>query len=151
MLGTMPDAKGDRYCTCLYYSANALARTITRIAEEEFAITGLAPSHAFILMAVNEKPGIQPKDVSGIMHLTPSTVTRLVDKLVAQGYIVRQAVGKGVELSPTRKARAVYPRIRKAWMNLYRRYTGVLGVNVGRRLAADVYGATERLEVSQPE
>lgn len=151
MMMMMPEKKkGDRYCSCLYYSANALARAITRMAEEEFAITGLAPSYAFILMAVNENPGIQPKEVSGIMHLTPSTVTRLVEKLVSKGYIERHAVGKGIELSPTRKARAAYSRIRKAWMNLYRRYTSVLGVGVGRHLAADVFGATKRLEASQP-
>lgn len=150
-MGTMPDAKADRYCNCLYYSANALARTITRMAEEEFAVTGLAPSYAFILMAVNEKPGIQPKEVSGIMHLTPSTVTRLVEKLVAKGYVVRKAAGKGIELSPTRKARAAHPHIREAWMNLYRRYSAVLGEDVGRRLASEVYGATERLESSPPK
>ncbi|MBI2839839.1 MAG: MarR family transcriptional regulator [Acidobacteria bacterium] len=147
----MPDPSGDRYCGCLYYSANALARTITRMAEEEFAVTGLAPSYAFILMAVNEKPGIQPKEVSGIMHLTPSTVTRLVEKLVAKGYVVRRAAGKGIELSPTRKARASYPRIREAWKNLYRRYSRILGEDVGRRLASEVYGATAKLESSPPK
>ena len=141
----MPESK---YCSCLYYSANAMARAMARMAEEEFGAAGLAPSYAFILMAVNEHPGIQPKEVSSLMHLAPSTVTRLVDKLATKGLVERRAVGKGIELRPTAKAREVYPRIREAWTSLYRRYSQVLGVKLGRRLAAELYGATERLEAA---
>jgi len=45
-------------CTCLHYSVNASARVITKIAEEEFAPTGLAPSYTFLLMTVNWNPGV---------------------------------------------------------------------------------------------
>ncbi len=31
------------YCLCLYYAANALARNISRLSEDTFARTGLAP------------------------------------------------------------------------------------------------------------
>lgn len=145
----MPEEKGSTYCRCLYYSANALAREMTRMAEEEFAVVGLAPSTALILLAVQEKPGVQPKEIAAIMHLTPSTVTRLVDKLVARGYVRRRAAGKAIELSPAGKARTVYPKIREAWRNLYRRYSRVLGERQGQRLAAEVFGATQRLEASR--
>lgn len=78
--------KEHAYCRCLYFSANALARAVTRIAEEEYAAVGLAPSHAFILMTVNKQPGITAGEVADIMLLDPSTVTRLVEKLEKQGY-----------------------------------------------------------------
>jgi len=31
------------YCRCLYYAANALARNISRLGEDAFVRTGLAP------------------------------------------------------------------------------------------------------------
>ncbi len=97
MMGTVPNAKGDRYCNCLYYSANALARTITRMAEEEFGVTGLAPSYAFILMAVNENPGIQPKEVSGIMHLTPREQEKLLIYVAAN--LAKERKARGLKLN----------------------------------------------------
>ena len=92
------------YCRCLFYAANALARTITRLAEEAFAPTGLAPSPAFVLMTVHRQPGVQPSEIAAIMMLSPSTVTRLVEKLEAKGLLLRKlfwprlfaACGRGV-------------------------------------------------------
>ena len=74
----MKSEKNKDYCQCLYYSANALAREIGKIADEEFAPTGLAPSQAFMMMTVIEKPGIQPMEISHIMMLAPSTITRFI-------------------------------------------------------------------------
>ena len=61
---------------CLYFTANSLARVITRMAEEEFRATGLSPSHAFLVMLVNDKPGIGQKELCEQLYLAPSTVTR---------------------------------------------------------------------------
>ena len=61
---------------CLYFSANSLARVITRMADEEFHPTGLSPSHAFLMMLVNDNPGIGQKDLCEQLHLAPSTVNR---------------------------------------------------------------------------
>ena len=60
---------------CLYYSANALARNMTKLADEEFAVTGLSSSYAFFTYDGLFKTGIQPKEISHHMQLTPSTVT----------------------------------------------------------------------------
>ena len=75
-----------KYCTCLYYSANALSRIMTKISDDEFAITGLSSSYAFLLMIVNENPGVQPTEISHQMQLTPSTVTRLIEKMEYRNY-----------------------------------------------------------------
>ena len=84
------------YCNCLYYSANALSRLMTRMADEEFALAGVSSSYAFLLMTVNGQPGIQPKEISQKMQLTPSTVTRLVEKMEARALLERLvALGLG--------------------------------------------------------
>ena len=66
---------------CLYFTANSLARRITAMAEEAFGKVGLSPSHAFLVMLVNEQPGISQKELSRALNLAPSTVTRFVDSL----------------------------------------------------------------------
>jgi DNA-binding MarR family transcriptional regulator len=133
--------KDAKYCGCLYYSANALARVLTRLAEEEFAITGLAPSYAFLLMTVNDKPGIQPTDISKHMKLTPSTITRLIERMEQKGFVERKAHGKFTQVFPTEKSRELDRKIHEAWANLYNRYTNVLGEERTRELTSGVYQA----------
>ena len=67
---------------CLYFTANSLSRVITRMADDEFRRTGLSPSHAFLMMLVNDNPGIGQKELCEQLHLAPSTVTRFIDALV---------------------------------------------------------------------
>mgnify|MGYP002078745020 CR=1 FL=1 len=134
------------YCGCLYYSANALSRVITKMAEEEFAAVGLAPSYAFVLMGVNKKPGIQPKEISEYMQLTPSTVTRLVEKLEYKGMVTRKTQGRATEVYPTPKSLALDAQIREAWRSLYLRYTGIMGEAPAQQLTADIYAAALKLD-----
>ncbi|MDD3743583.1 MAG: MarR family transcriptional regulator [Lentimicrobiaceae bacterium] len=39
---------------------------------------------------MNKHPGISPKEISEIMLLTPSTVTRMIDRLEHTGLIYRE-------------------------------------------------------------
>jgi MarR family transcriptional regulator, organic hydroperoxide resistance regulator len=139
--------KNEKYCRCLYYSSNALARKMSKIAEEEFAITGLSPSYAFLIMIVNDKPGIQPTEISGIMMLNPSTVTRLTDKMVDKGYLERKADGKSVFIFPLKKSRDIDPKLKEAWMNLYKRYVNILGETEAANITSNIYSAAKKLEI----
>lgn len=136
----------SKYCTCLYFSANALARSITRLAEEKFALTGLSPSHAFLVMTVNDKPGIQPKEISEIMQLTPSTVTRLIDKIEQKGLVTRNILGKNIEVWPTGAAVAINPQLKTAWSGLYETYTRILGEGEAQNLTAEIYNSATKLD-----
>lgn len=136
----------SKYCGCLYHSANALSRIITRMAEEEFALTGLTPSYAFVIMSVYEKPGIQPLDLSREMQLKPSTITRLIEKLELRGLLVRKARGKYTEVHPTKDTKTAYDNVKKSWRNLYERYSGILGEEEGKELNSMINKAIEELE-----
>ena len=136
----------SKYCDCLYHSANAFARLMTKMAEEEFAVTGLAPSHAFLLMTVNYKQGIQPKELSEQLQLMPSTVTRLIEKLETKGLVERKSVGKITEVSSTAAGKKLDKKIRSAWMSLYHRYTNLLGEKEGKQLTELIYNASKKLE-----
>ncbi len=135
----------SKYCNCLYYSANALSRVMTKMADEEFAATGLSSSYAFLLMTVNDKPGVQPKEISEKMMLTQSTVTRLIEKMEHKGFLERKHSGRNTEVYPTAKSKKLDKKIKQAWMSLYKRYTAILGKEKSKKLTDDIYGAAIKL------
>ena len=135
-----------QYCSCLYYSANALSRKITKMAEDAFASTGLAPSYAFLMMSINKQPGLHPKELSEIMMLTQSTVTRLIEKLELKGLAERKCDGKYTNVLPTKDGKKIHSKLEKAWLKLYSEYTGILGEKAAKDLTHDIYNALEKLE-----
>lgn len=136
------------FCRCLFYSANALSRTITRMAEEEFAVTGFAPTYGFILMTTIKHPGIAIGDIAEIMQLTPSTLTRLIDKLESKGYLQRKNEGKYTYVSPTGEALKLEGPLKAAWFSLYKRYVAILGEERSQALTWMVAEANDDLRAS---
>lgn len=134
------------YCSCLSYSANALSRVMTKMADEAFANTGLTSSYAFLLMTVNKEPGINPSCISGQLQLTPSTVTRLIEKLEVKGLIERRQSGRNTEVYPTPEGMKLQKTIKEAWARLYERYTSVLGKEESKSLTQAIYAASQALE-----
>ena len=130
---------------CLFFTANSLARVITRMAEEEFRLTGVSPSHAFLMMLVNDNPGIGQKELGEQLHLAPSTVTRFIDTLTYKGFLIRQTDGKATKVFATRDGAKLRKPIEDAWKNLHQRYARVLGLNEGDRLTSMIDDASRRL------
>ncbi len=141
----MPD-KRPILGNCLYFTANSLSRIITRMAEEEFSITGISPSHAFLMLLVNANPGIGPTELANELHLAPSTVTRLVDKLAGKGLLERRADGKTIGVYPTEAGEQVQETIYQAWHRLFERYSAKLGETYSQELTQMIDEASQRLE-----
>jgi len=138
--------KRSPYCQCLLFSANALSRVINRIAEEEYGLIGLSPSHAYILMAVIEQPALQPCEICEMTMLTPSTVTRMIEKMEEKGLLERSSEGKNTFVYPTRKGVSMEKRVKEAWNNVLGRYREILGTEQTCQLTTMIYDAAARLE-----
>jgi DNA-binding MarR family transcriptional regulator len=137
---------GELLHCCLFFTANALARQVTHMAEEEFGMVGLAPSHAFLLMLTMERPGISQKDLAASLHLAPSTVSRFVDALVRRGLVEKETTGKTTHVRATAAGEAMRDPIGEAWKRLYHRYSAKLGAAEGDELTRIIHEASVKLE-----
>ncbi len=137
--------KKNNYCKCLYYSANALARGITKMAEEAFSVVNLAPSYAFIVMTVNKNSGLQAGELAERMMLKPSTVTRLLEKLETQDLVKRQTEGRLTLIYSTPKSMEINNKIENAWYTLYQNYIAILGEEFANQLTENLYSSALKL------
>jgi len=112
--------------TCLFFSTMKLAREFGKLADEAFRKTGLSPSHAVLLYTINIKGEVQQKEVGELLHLTPSTITRLIDKLERKGYVKKQSEGKNVCLRTTPEGLAQQEQIITSWNLLHSSYQNTL-------------------------
>lgn len=123
---------------CLYFTVNSLARHINEMAEEEFKITGLTPSHAYLMLTLLDKPGLSQKELSEKMNLKASTMTRFIDKLMSKRLVERVQEGRSVFIYPTEKGQELRGPIEKAMKNMYERYYEVLNKDFSEKLTVDI-------------
>jgi len=138
-------AAANPFGRCLYFTANAVARHVSRLAEEAFAPTGLNPSSALLLSLIVRRPGIAPSAAAEVLHLAPSSVTRFADELVRRGLVRRAPSGRLVLLHPTGAGRALLPEVQASWEELYARYSRDLGKRRGSSLARELAEVAEIL------
>lgn len=105
----------------------------------------MSPSHAFLLMMVNDAPGIGQKELCEKLHLAPSTVPRFIDTLAYRGYLNRKSDGKASKVFATKDGAKLRKPIEDAWKSLHRRYAAVLGLQAGDRLTAMIDDASRKL------
>lgn len=138
-------SSNSRFNKCLYFSSNALARKVERLAIENWKKVGLAPSHAYLLMMVLEEPGAQPGLIAKEMQLTPSTITRLVEKLEEKKLVTRITDGKITNVFPTSKAKEIYPDMKVCMNDFSKTCLEILGVDESMRMVQNINKFTDKL------
>ncbi|MDE3247429.1 MAG: MarR family transcriptional regulator [Bacteroidota bacterium] len=135
----------SRYGRCLYFASNALARKTEKMAVEAWKKTGLSPSHAYLLMIVLDEPGVQPGRLSAELHLTPSTVTRLIEKLESKKLVTRTTEGKTTMVYPTAKSKEMKPLMDQCVADFYRNCTAQLGKEETNRFVGTINKINDKL------
>jgi DNA-binding MarR family transcriptional regulator len=130
---------------CLYFSSQALARKVEKLAIESWKPTGLSPSHAYLLMLVLREPGLQPTAIGEQLQLTPSTITRLVEKLEEKKLVIRTNEGKITNVYPTPKGKAMQEELNACLKNFYESYSTILGKENSARMVTDMNILTDKL------
>lgn len=131
---------------CLFFTANRLSRAITKMAEDEFAPTGLTPMYGYLIRLAIMMPGITQKDLSEKLAVAPSTLTRFIDKLVIKGLVERKVQGKTVLVYATDKGRQMEDSLQQASKRLRERYAEVLGEEAAVSLTLETVQASRTLE-----
>lgn len=129
----------------LYYTTYALSREVTSVAENAFMDLGLTPSDAFLIMCVNEKPNIQPTEISERILLAPSTITRMIEKLEKRSIVRRTQEGKYTYVTATPKGVELHDSVLKKWDEINAVYAAALGEGEIEKLAASAEAAALRL------
>jgi MarR family transcriptional regulator, organic hydroperoxide resistance regulator len=135
----------SRYNKCLYFSANALARKIEKLAIDSWKELDLSPSHGYLLMIVLEEPGVQPTAIANELQLTPSTITRLIEKLELAKLVIRTTEGKLTNIYPTPRAKELYPRMKNCSSKFFEKYTAVLGEPESNRMVNNMNKLNDKL------
>lgn len=137
----------SKYCQCLYFVTNALARKVEKLANQSWKRVDLSPSHAYLLMLVIDNPGMQPGALSDQLHLTPSTITRLIEKLEEKKLVIRNTEGKVTNVYPTQKAKEMQGILKECLYEFYNNYCNILGKEESKQLVQNMLTIADKLEV----
>ena len=137
----------SKYCHCLYFTANALARKIEKLAQDSWSKVNLSPSHAYLLMMAIEEPGVQPSMLASHLQLQPSTITRLIEKLEDAKLVIRTKEGKMTNVYPTPKGKELLPKMKECLNEFYARYVSILGKEESNKLVQSMSKIADKLVV----
>ncbi|MFN4006339.1 MAG: MarR family winged helix-turn-helix transcriptional regulator [Chitinophagaceae bacterium] len=135
----------SRYHQCLYFTSNAFARKVEKLALHYWKPLGFSPSHGYLLMVVLQEPGVQPTKLANELQLTPSTITRLIEKLEGQALITRMLDGKTTMVYATDKAKALLPEMQAAMDGFYMAYSKILGPEASCALTQQIATVADAL------
>lgn len=145
----MSDLK-SLYNQCLYHSTVSLGRTLTRMADEHFKPIEITPTMGFILMTAKAAPGIIINDLAMVHQLDASTISRTIDKLAAQGYVVREGQGREMRVFNTLKGLRKEVEAQSAWSKLQLAYRTLMTEGRSLHLAEQVTDADRLLRAALP-
>lgn len=105
----------------------------------------LSPSHAYLLMIVIEEPGVSPGAMSKEMQLTPSTITRLIEKLEERKLVVRITEGKSTNVYPSPKAKQMLPKLKECLGDFVDAYSKFLSKTENTKLVQSIHKLADSL------
>lgn len=136
----------SNFCACLYFTSGSLARKVEKLAIASWKPVGLPPSHGYLLKLAIQEPGITAGAIAKQLQLTPSTVTRLIEKLEEKGLLSRSTEGKMTNVYATQAGKDLLPAMDKCVAAFYKAYTGILGEENSWQAVKDIAALADRID-----
>lgn len=118
-----------------------------KLAQASWKSVDLSPSHGYILILVLQEPGLQPGQLAEQLLLSPSTITRLLEKLEEKKLIIRTVSGKTANVYPTPKAKQLSPELQKCVTDFRKQYESFLNSEESLKLVKSMNLITDKLPV----
>ncbi|MEE8156998.1 MAG: MarR family transcriptional regulator [Gammaproteobacteria bacterium] len=132
------DAAADQIAAeCLAVRVRLLNRTITGIYDDALRPFGLTAGQLSILAAVARQDPISPRDIAQRLNMEKSTVSRSIDRMRRNGWLIvaRAESGRGQRLTLSKKGRNLLEKSLPGWEKAQTKARALLG----RRGAASIY------------
>ena len=133
-------------CECLLSRARILNRVLTGIYDDELRPYGLKATQLNLLVLVARVGPVRRIDIGKRLHLDPSTLTRNLKIMLANGWIEERIDGedgRGLPLQVTAKGRDLLNQIVPSWRKAQdraRKLIGDEGETLLKRLGASKFG-----------
>jgi DNA-binding MarR family transcriptional regulator len=142
----MADIDSESLNGNLFFLTTAFSRKLSREADEVFASVGLSSSHALLLLMIRKNPEIQPSQLAEELHLKPSTITRLVQKLERRQLVRKQPEGRATAIACTSNGKEVAENIDQQWQKLIASKQDQLGERYVEVLSEMISNALDKLD-----
>ncbi len=135
---------------CLYFNTNHLSRVVSKLWKEAYAEVNLSPSHAYLLRLLLKQPGLVQKEIGQQLHLEKSTITRFVDKMVDEGYLVRSTAAsrnlKEQQIFATAKAKKMAIRLEQIGDELYHKMQSAIDAKTLSSLVSSIKNTANSIQ-----
>ncbi len=126
---------------CIAVRVRRLHRVVSRIYDDALRPHGLTTAQLNLLVAITALDSVSPTALCERLDLEKSTVSRNVERMAREGWVLAQTAEDGRErlLSTTRQGRSLLRRVRSDWDAAQKRAKKLLGRDGTRGLfqAAD--------------
>lgn len=113
---------------CLLMRSRRLARVVTRLYAEELAPHDLSVGQFTLLAALSARPGSRSADLSSLLDLERSAVSRELAHLLRDGLVEAEPLdGRSASLRVTAAGRVRFEGALVAWQRAQHRAHGLLG------------------------
>ncbi|WP_303318803.1 MarR family transcriptional regulator [Flavivirga abyssicola] len=113
--------------------------------DKAFAATGISASYGHLILILAERPGLSQNDLSKLINVKASTMTRFIDKLEQQDLVERKHEGRTTSVFLTENGEKMKPVIMSALRSLYEDYCEVFGKEFAEKLTADIHSANMKI------
>nr|WP_246569989.1 MarR family transcriptional regulator [Lentibacillus saliphilus] len=106
----------------------------------------MSPTYVYLLVIVNQYPGITQKALCEKLSIAQSTNTRFIDKLEKQNLVYRRSEWKESHIHLTEKGIQLSAQIDACFDELQEQYTSILGEDRSHEIAQALYESNELLK-----
>ncbi|QAV19242.1 MarR family transcriptional regulator [Paenibacillus chitinolyticus] len=131
---------------CLYFTVSRFARQMEKLAEEAFASIDIPPSYTYLIITLNDYPGITQKELCEKLTIAPSTSTRFIDKLVQRNFVERKPDGKHILIYLTDEGKSLCKEIYENLNKIYLRHSEILDKKHSQQLIHLLHEASQLME-----